>query len=277
MEEMYLKWQMAMLSLRLTVLRKKGWYVKTDDEKLVEKVYEDDAGLQADNGVLMLSKAAAEAYQNAVKTLESQKDCSNATRTKVGLVFKEYFGENEVFDLSRHSTMYPEPVEQEVNPLYSWFVKAGEMHAVPPSITGTYMPSPYKSDIEKTQVSYGSKLSDLCVPVIQPQDQGPKTSHLLYKSRLCHESEEDFCPMSIYSSNVVPAGSRNSPASVTAGGSDPAASRNRPAANSADRPHPAGWDYFMLLDIAGWLVSATSHLVSAGSLHSCWCNKVSAA
>ncbi|GJU89245.1 putative ribonuclease H-like domain-containing protein, partial [Tanacetum coccineum] len=34
---------------------------------------------------------------------------------------------------------------------------AGEMHAVPPSITGTYMPTPYKSDIEETQVSYGSK------------------------------------------------------------------------------------------------------------------------
>ncbi|GJX88087.1 putative ribonuclease H-like domain-containing protein [Tanacetum coccineum] len=31
------------------------------------------------------------------------------------------------------------------------------------------------------------------------------------------------------------------------------------------------------LDVAGWLVSATSHLVSAGSLHSCWCNNVSAA
>ncbi|GJT93731.1 hypothetical protein Tco_1082576 [Tanacetum coccineum] len=29
--------------------------------------------------------------------------------------------------------------------------KAGEMHAVPPSITGTYMPSPYQSDIEETQ------------------------------------------------------------------------------------------------------------------------------
>ncbi|GJR09350.1 putative ribonuclease H-like domain-containing protein [Tanacetum coccineum] len=40
----------------------------------------------------------------------------------------------------------------------------------------------------------------------------------------------------------VPAGSKNSPASVTAGGSDPAASRNRPAVNSADRPHPAGRD-----------------------------------
>ncbi|GJV73461.1 putative ribonuclease H-like domain-containing protein [Tanacetum coccineum] len=46
----------------------------------------------------------------------------------------------------------------------------------------------------------------------------------------------------------VPAGSRNSSASVTADGSDPAASRNRPAVNSAGRPkptervgQPAGW------------------------------------
>ncbi|GKA48344.1 putative ribonuclease H-like domain-containing protein [Tanacetum coccineum] len=31
------------------------------------------------------------------------------------------------------------------------------------------------------------------------------------------------------------------------------------------------------LDIAGWLVSATSHLVSAGSIQSCWWNNVSAA
>ncbi|GJV87227.1 putative ribonuclease H-like domain-containing protein [Tanacetum coccineum] len=34
---------------------------------------------------------------------------------------------------------------------------------------------------------------------------------------------------------------------------------------------------FLPFDIADWLVSATSHLVSAGSLHSCWCNNVSAA
>ncbi|GJU52016.1 hypothetical protein Tco_1221571 [Tanacetum coccineum] len=39
----------------------------------------------------------------------------------------------------------------------------------------------------------------------------------------------------------VPAGSRNSPASVAADGSDPAASRNGPAVNSAGRPNPAGW------------------------------------
>ncbi|GJT16838.1 putative ribonuclease H-like domain-containing protein [Tanacetum coccineum] len=77
-------------------------------------------------------------------------------RTKIGLGFKEYFGKDEVFDLSTPSVFDPEPVEED-KPLYSWFVKAGEMHAVPPSITGTYMPTPYKSDIEETQVSYGSK------------------------------------------------------------------------------------------------------------------------
>ncbi|GKF10810.1 hypothetical protein Tco_0048736, partial [Tanacetum coccineum] len=31
-----------------------------------------------------------------------------------------------------------------------------------------------------------------------------------------------------------------------------------------------------LIDIAGWLVSVTCHLVSAGSLQSCWCNNVPA-
>ncbi|GJR08892.1 ribonuclease H-like domain-containing protein [Tanacetum coccineum] len=101
--------------------------------------------------------ARFEKWKESSKNLDKLINSSMSTRTKIGLGFKEYFGENEVFDLSRPSAMYPEPVEQEVNPLYSRFVKAGEMHAVPPSITGTYMPTPYKSDIEKTQVSYGSK------------------------------------------------------------------------------------------------------------------------
>ncbi|GJS02561.1 hypothetical protein Tco_0319069 [Tanacetum coccineum] len=46
-----------------------------------------------------------------------------------------------------------------------------------------------------------------------------------------------FCPCKSKAASV-PAGSRNSSASVTAGGSDPAASRNRPAVNYAGRPNP---------------------------------------
>ncbi|GJT69889.1 hypothetical protein Tco_1029175 [Tanacetum coccineum] len=101
--------------------------------------------------------ARFEKWKESSKNLKKLINSSMSTRTKIGLGFKEYFGKDEVFDLSTPSVMYPEPVEEEVKPLYSWFVKAGEMHAVPPSITGTYMPIPYKSDIEETQVSYGSK------------------------------------------------------------------------------------------------------------------------
>ncbi|GJZ96243.1 hypothetical protein Tco_0668577 [Tanacetum coccineum] len=100
--------------------------------------------------------ARFEKWKESSKNLKKLINSSMSTRTKIGLGFKEYFGKDEVFDLSTPSVFYPEPVEED-KPLYSWFVKAGEMHAVPPSITGTYMPTPYKSDIEETQVSYGSK------------------------------------------------------------------------------------------------------------------------
>ncbi|GJW25177.1 putative ribonuclease H-like domain-containing protein, partial [Tanacetum coccineum] len=100
--------------------------------------------------------ARFEKWKESSKNLNKLINSSMSTRTKIGLGFKEYFGENEVFDLSRPSAIYPEPVDLS-KPLYSWFVKDGEMHTVPPSITGTYMPIPYKPDIEETQVSYGSK------------------------------------------------------------------------------------------------------------------------
>ncbi|GJW58827.1 putative ribonuclease H-like domain-containing protein [Tanacetum coccineum] len=204
------------------------------------------------------------------------------------------------------------------------------MHAVPPSITGTYMPTPYKSDIEETQVSYGSKSDNKTSETLSESndfvscDNSDKSSDsetyascdssLKTKTKdfppavdiktLPESDVEDpnstagspsfsclenvkspriFCNKSgMNNRNVcknnsvrvkkcfvcgsklhlikdcdfyncvesvpckskaasVPAGSRNSPASVTAGGSDPAASRNRPAVNSAGRPNPAGW------------------------------------
>ncbi|GJR16458.1 putative ribonuclease H-like domain-containing protein [Tanacetum coccineum] len=274
--------------------------------------------------------ARFEKWKESSKNLNKLINSSMSTRTKIGLGFKEYFGEDEVFDLSRPSTMYPEPVEEEVKPLYSRFVKAGEMHAVPPSITGTYMPIPYKSDIEETQVSYGSKSDNKTSETLSESndfvsyDNSDKSSDsetyascdssLKTKTKdfppavdiktLPESDVEDpnstagspsfsclenvkspriFCNKSgMNNRNVcknnsvrvkkcfvcgsklhlikdcdfyncvesvpckskaasVPAGSRNSPASVTAGGSDPAASRNRPAVNSAGRPNPAGW------------------------------------
>ncbi|GJV36032.1 putative ribonuclease H-like domain-containing protein [Tanacetum coccineum] len=263
--------------------------------------------------------ARFEKWKESSKNLNKLINSSMSTRTKIGLGFKEYFGEDEVFDLSRPSTMYPEPVEEEVKPLYSRFVKAGEMHAVPPSITGTYMPIPYKSDIEETQVSYGSKSDNKTSETLSesndfvscdnsdkssdsetyascdsslktktndfPPDVEDPNSTAGSPSFSCSENVKSpriFCNKSgMNNRNVcknnsvrvkkcfvcgsklhlikdcdfyncvdsvpckskaayVPAGSRNSSASVTAGGSDPAASRNRPAVNSAGRPNPTG-------------------------------------
>ncbi|GJR63730.1 putative ribonuclease H-like domain-containing protein [Tanacetum coccineum] len=70
--------------------------------------------------------ARFEKWKESSKNLKNLIDSSMSTRTKVVRISKSTFG-------------------------------AGEMHAVPPPITGTYMPSPYQSDIEETQVSYGSK------------------------------------------------------------------------------------------------------------------------
>ncbi|GJZ02757.1 putative ribonuclease H-like domain-containing protein [Tanacetum coccineum] len=239
--------------------------------------------------------ARFEKWKESSKNLNKLINSSMSTRTKIGLGFKEYFGEDEVFDLSTPSVMYPEPVEEEVKPLYSRFVKAGEMHAVPPSITGTYMPIPYndKSSDSETYASCDSSLKTktkdfppaVDIKTLPESDVEDPNSTAGSPSFSCLENVKSpriFCNKSgMNNRNVcknnsvrvkkcfvcgsklhlikdcdfyncvdsvpckskaasVPAGSRNSSASVTAGGSDPAASRNRPAVNSAGRPNPTG-------------------------------------
>ncbi|GJX71653.1 hypothetical protein Tco_0308824 [Tanacetum coccineum] len=155
MKNLDLKWQMAMLSLRINRFEKSlmirpGRIMPAEKTRLAQKEKKEwEVKFEA-------TLARFEKWKESSKNLEKLINSSMSTRTKIGLGFKEYFGKDEVFDLSTPSVMYPEPVE-EVKPLSSWFVKAGEMHAVPPSITGTFMPTPYKSDIEETQVSGGSK------------------------------------------------------------------------------------------------------------------------
>ncbi|GJX35978.1 putative ribonuclease H-like domain-containing protein [Tanacetum coccineum] len=253
----------------------------------VEKVYGMMAGLHADNGGADVSDATAEfammgispkaqkekkewevkfeatlarfeKWKESSKNLKKLINSSMSTRTKIGLGFKEYVDKPKLFVLSTTSVFYPDPVE-EIKLLYLWFVKAGVMHDVSlPSL-------------------------DLICPPLQPQDQTkdfPPTVDIktLPESGVedpnstagspsfsCLENVKNLLGSFVYKSDSVPckskaasvpAGSRNSPASVTAGGSDPAASRNRPAVNSADRPNPAGWSKRPATVSAGRPVSA---------------------
>nr|GFB95181.1 ribonuclease H-like domain, reverse transcriptase, RNA-dependent DNA polymerase [Tanacetum cinerariifolium] len=106
---------------------------------------------------LVESLARFDKWKESSKNLAKLINSSMSTRTKLGLGFKEYIGSDKVFDLSTPSVFNPKPENKEVKSLYERFIKAGEMHEVPPSITGTFMPTSYKSDLEETQETFGSK------------------------------------------------------------------------------------------------------------------------
>nr|GEW79931.1 ribonuclease H-like domain, reverse transcriptase, RNA-dependent DNA polymerase [Tanacetum cinerariifolium] len=84
--------------------------------------------------------------------------------------FKECIGSDVVFDLSTPSVFDPEPQNKEVKSLYERFVKAGEKHEVPPSITRTFMPTSYKSDLEETQVTFGLKSNTSSINTLESND-----------------------------------------------------------------------------------------------------------
>nr|GEY52959.1 hypothetical protein [Tanacetum cinerariifolium] len=50
------------------------------------------------------------------------------------------------------------------------FVKAGEMHEVSPSITRTFMPTSYKSDLEETLITFGSKSNTSSINTSESND-----------------------------------------------------------------------------------------------------------
>nr|GEY61505.1 putative ribonuclease H-like domain-containing protein [Tanacetum cinerariifolium] len=275
------------------------------------------------------SLARLDKWEESSKNLAKLLYSSMSTRTKLGLGFKEYIGSDEVCDLSTPSVLDPEPENREVKSLYERFVKAGKMHEVPPPITGTFMPTSYKSDLAETQATFGSKSNTSSLNISDTNDfvscdnsdksstsktydftscvSSPKTNDsfstvdvkIVSKSdvkdpsptngfpscsfkenvkptrNLCNKSglaDRIHCKNSffrskkcfVYGSNShlikycdvydtvdnfpsvvskaasVPAGSRNSSASTSAGRSIPATSRNRPASIYAGRHIPAG-------------------------------------
>ncbi|GJW49060.1 putative ribonuclease H-like domain-containing protein [Tanacetum coccineum] len=190
LEELDIKWQMAMLSVRINRFEKKaGRKMKFNNRdaarypafklKELDKSEEPKALLSVDS---MLNwsdhegedeeKGAAQVYgmiagDDDDAAGDASGDVSDAAaefllwvyllRSKFGLGFGETFGSDEVFDPSAPSIFDTTPEDVEGKPLYDRFVKAVGMHVVPSPITGTFMPPSNKPNLDDTQVTYGSK------------------------------------------------------------------------------------------------------------------------
>ncbi|GJW52834.1 putative ribonuclease H-like domain-containing protein [Tanacetum coccineum] len=122
-----------------------------------------------------------------------------SSRSRFGLGFGDTFGSDEVFDLSAPSIFDSSPKDVAEKPLHDRFVKTVGMHAVPPPLTGTFMPPSNNPDLDETQFTYGSKSNN---------NFETNSQHLYLASS---RNRQTF----------VPAGSRNRPTFV------PASSRNR--------------------------------------------------
>ncbi|GJT73722.1 hypothetical protein Tco_1033008 [Tanacetum coccineum] len=116
-------------------------------------------------------KAKVEKWHNSSKNLGKLLNTQMSANDKFGLGYGDhrYDGilsyENEVLQ----SVFMNKESELEKQPLYDRFVTAGGMHAVPPPMTGNYMPSRPDVEIDYSQFTYGPKQS-------QPSESETQTS-----------------------------------------------------------------------------------------------------
>nr|GFA07878.1 ribonuclease H-like domain-containing protein [Tanacetum cinerariifolium] len=147
----------------------------------------------------------------------------------------------------------PEPITREVKSLCERFVKAGDMHEVPPTITGTFMPTSSNSILEETQVTFGlksltsittSKANDF-VSCDNSDKSSESETHDFASCVSSPLPADSFSPVDVkilpncLEAASVLAGNRNSSASTSAGRSISAASKNRLASIHAGSSIPA--------------------------------------
>ncbi|GKE34571.1 hypothetical protein Tco_1453893 [Tanacetum coccineum] len=116
-------------------------------------------------------KVKVEKWHNSSKNLSQLLNTQMSTNDKFGLGYGDhrYDGilsyENEVLQ----SVFINKESELEKQPLYDRFVTVGGMHAVPPPMTGNYMPSGPDIEVDYSQFTYGPKQT-------QPSESESQTS-----------------------------------------------------------------------------------------------------
>ncbi|GJV60010.1 putative ribonuclease H-like domain-containing protein [Tanacetum coccineum] len=299
LEELDIKWQMAMLSVRINRFEKKaGRKMKFNNKdaarfdkkkvkcykcselghfarectgkqldskaryssfklKELDKTEEPKALLSVDSMLNWsdhegedVESGAAQVYGMIAGAEEDAAD--SATDNAAGDVADGVSNAAAEFALMGISSQHLDTTTEDVaeKPLYGMFVKAVGMHAIPPPITGTFMPPSNNPNIDDTQFTYGSKSTNFaetnsisndyvsCDNSDKSSDSETTALPFLNQLRL------NNAPMWKHVENIpsFPAGSRNRPTYVPAGRPFPAGSRNRPTSVPAGWHNPAaGW------------------------------------
>ncbi|GJX66819.1 putative ribonuclease H-like domain-containing protein [Tanacetum coccineum] len=119
------------------------------------EIAKKDLQTKLDNHLVQIEK-----WRTSSKNLFRLIDSSMSVRTKVGLGFNDYIGENELgWDDSAFSVFTTNSEEVEGRPLFSRFAKADSMKVVPPPLSRDYTPLSYHIDLDESQLSYGTKSS----------------------------------------------------------------------------------------------------------------------
>nr|GEV20286.1 hypothetical protein [Tanacetum cinerariifolium] len=169
-------------------------------------------------------------WNNSGKNLYKLIDSSMSVRTKRGLGLDKYIGEGELgIDDSKFSIFHTTSDELEGQPIYSRFASFDHMKAVPPPLTGNYMPPSNIPDIDESHMVYGKKAIDSSE--IKTNDDSISHSH---DSVLSDFNDSVSAPASESSDTIVIDCARqedfpNVYTSISAG---------RPNSVSADRPNP---------------------------------------
>nr|GFA92870.1 ribonuclease H-like domain-containing protein [Tanacetum cinerariifolium] len=191
LEEMDLKWQRAMLSVRVHKFEQKAGRKIDFDKKESARKEEDSKALVSVDTLVDLSNPnhenksdeviaskefgmitganSEEAYtpddagefalmgvtfeRNSSKNLYRLIDSSMSVRTKVGLGFTDYISQNELgWDDFAFSVFTTTSEDVEGRPTFHKFAKTDSMKVVPPPLTGDYTSLSDHSDLDESQI-----------------------------------------------------------------------------------------------------------------------------
>nr|GEU54125.1 ribonuclease H-like domain-containing protein [Tanacetum cinerariifolium] len=114
-----------------------------------------DLQTKLDNHLIQIEK-----WRISSKNLFRWIDSSMPIRTKVGLGFNNYIRENELgWDDSSFSAFTTNSEDVEGRPLFHKFAKADSMKVLPPPLSGDYTSLSDHSDLDESQMSYGTNSS----------------------------------------------------------------------------------------------------------------------